>query len=219
MAKKKSFLGWNAVTALIGAAYEVASFFGLPPYADNPYARAVAFLIFAGALLRIIHAQSKELHKLYNPDFDLLVQPQSTHQNDTAVGAWNAVYQRISVANNSDITLKAAALVIESWDFTTSGLNSDTALRVKDENGLKADIVGKDRKQFDVFANVLGVSNNQLSAVRVIAPSGNPIISSLPGGYGMTLRLTADNLDTRRYKALLIIDGNQGIRITRIMQQ
>jgi len=219
MPRKKKRLWVPIVTAVISALYEVAGFFGLPPYADSPIARTVAFLIFAGALLRIIYAQNKELESFYHPEFDLTVEGLDKLQRDSLISlvSADAVYWRIVVANNSEILLKKCRVVLESWTFSSVGLNADTALTVKDEVSAETDIPGKDRKQFNFLINVLNKGTNTIAAIRVQVPNLT-FVSSPVGPYSAILRINGNNMDTRRYKAMLLIDPNQGIRITRVIE-
>lgn len=201
------------VTAIISGIYEVLSFFGLPPYSYSPIAKTVAFLIFAIALLRIMAVQHKELETLRNPDIDFILEPTHTLQRDDP--GWHAIHVRIAIKNTSEAIAKACRLVIESWTFSALGLNADTALTVKDEPDPRTDIPANDTKQFNLFVTVLLKGTDVVEKTLICAPNW-PTLSSVSGGYQMILRLTGDNLDTRRYKLLLVVDSQRNVKVTRL---
>lgn len=206
---------WGAlVTALVSGAYEVLAFLGVPPYSDKPVAKVAAFLVFAVSLGRIIYKQHQELDSFRNPEFDLTVSHEHTLQRDVA--AWDANYCRVSVYNNSDFPLKDCQIVIEDWTFDSPSLTKDTALKVKDRNdrAMATDIHDHDTKQFDLFSNILQKGTDRWLSTVVLAPN-MPELTIKESGHSLTFRLTG-NLNTRRYKALLLLSPNFGVRITRI---
>lgn len=151
------------------------------------------------------------------PVFDLTVKGLGTPQRDSLLGPnfWDAVYWRIAVANRSEVLLKQCRVVLESWTFNSVGLNADTALSVKDETSHATDIPGNDRKQFNFLINVLNRGTDDLNCIRVQVPNFT-FVSSPTGGYSATVRVSADNMNVKRYRVLLLVD-QFGIRITDVV--
>lgn len=200
--------------ALISGGYEVAAFFGLPPYADSPYTKTVAFLVFAGALLRIITTQSRELDLLRKPNIEIHLEPKGTKQFDQSGS--DGMHWRIAVTNKSELhSIKDCRLVIESWTLSVPSLNSDTALIIKDEPATASEIHPLDTKQFNVFTTWLYKDTGKPAFTTIWAPN-NPRVASESGGYAMTFRLTGQNIHTRRYRALLLMDNQKQLSITRV---
>jgi hypothetical protein len=192
------------ILALISGAYEVASFFGFPPYANNPYTKTVAFLVFTGAISRIIATQRGELERLRHSDVEFDLEPKCKLQRDH--NAWDAVHSRIAVTNTSQlISVKDIQLVIEEWDFSAASLNSDTALAVKDGNGdTSVTIPPEDTKQFNLFISVLKKGTDNVSHNLVCSPN-DATMDSTVGGFHVNLRLIGEKIRTRHYKVLLTV--------------
>lgn len=204
-----------AATAVITGLYDVASFFGLPPFAHGPVAQTAALLIFALSLVRIITTQHKELIALRDPIIRFSLSATETTQNDQQL---RAVHRRIRVKNDSAVAATSCELAIESWTFSTSGLNPDTPLHVKDapDNVRRTDINRQDTKQFDLFITRLDWNTAQVEVTFVGAPNCPTVTTnSQEEGHSMVLRLTGSNFKVRRYKVLLLI-GNQNVKITRL---
>jgi len=157
--------------------------------------------------------QHKKLEAFLNPDIRFNVQPKDKLQRDEA--GWDAIYGRIAVTNISNVMAKDCRFVIESWNFSVPGLNEDTALTIKDEKEPITDIPPHDTKQFNLFATVLTRGTDNVEYALVYAPN-YPKIDSVTGGYQMAFRLTGSNIDTRRYRALLVMSAQKNIKITRI---
>lgn len=219
MAMPRKTYSWFVMGIMVSSLFEIGSFFGGIAPIWTPLPQVLAFLILMVSLVKVIVTQRKELDALYHPKFDLKVEEEYKLQRDSIVipGSWDAGYWRIAITNNSNVTLKQCRVMLESWTFESMSLNRDTPLIVKDENVLGTDISGKDRKQFNFLINKLRTGTDILDLMKVQAPNLTNI-SSAPGGYSAMLRVTADNMDTRRYMVLLLIDAI-GIRITKVTPQ
>lgn len=210
----RELYGWlsgSAIAVMAGAGQQFGWWILKP--------RIYGGVVFIGFLASIFLAWRKEYRTaqaFIRPKFDLRVTGIGTLQRDSQLSpiSWDAVYWRIAIQNESPITLNQCEVILESWTFTSIGLNSDTALTLKDQTGSAIDIPGKDRKQFNFLFNILHSGTQNLAEIRVHVPNITTV-SSPPGGYSAVLRIIGGNMDTRRYNALLLIDA-QGIRITTV---
>jgi hypothetical protein len=175
------------------------------------------FLVWACYGTWVREHRAKEA--LVNPKFDLVVTGLGTTQRDSLVGGYDAVYWRILIENKSDQLLKKCRVVLESFTFTSVGLNVDTALELKDEmpKATAADIPGRDRKQFNFYYNALKTGTDDLDHIRSYAPN-RPSIANREGPHSAVLRVNGENLDTRKYKVFFIID-HRGMRITTVKEE
>jgi hypothetical protein len=208
---KKRSKHWVAiVTALISATFEVASFFGLPPYSFGPVPKLVAFLLFGGALLKIIGAQSKEINALRDPLVEFQVTATETVQKDAS---FHGILHRIAVRNKSQITVTDCRLLIESWTFMTTGLSADSPMAVKDEKESQTSINRDDTKQFDLFITHLEWTTDKPQNTNI----GSANYPSLPaeGGYSVVVRLTGKEFIAKRYRVLLLA-REHSVKITRL---
>jgi len=203
---------WAFFFALISGTYETVAFIGMPDL-GNVYIRVAAALVLIGSLYRIFSVMHKELDEYRNPRFTFGIEPKEKLQRDQTL---HANYARIAVTNNNpDVAAKACRLVIDDWTLDIPSLNEDTALFVKDENTMSTTIPPLDTKHFNLFYTALMWDTDSTQGNGVLAVN-NPVISSEPGGYSMNLRLTGDNVDTRFYRALIIIDSQRIIHISRV---
>jgi hypothetical protein len=198
------------VTAIISGLYEVAAFFGIPPYADSPIAKTVAFLVFAGALLRIISTQHNEIVALRDPLVQFQVAPTETLQKDAN---FHGILHRIAVKNTSEITVTDCRLLIENWTFVTTGLSADSPMQVKDEKERQTTINRDDTKQFDLFITQLEWTTDK-PQFTVIGAANLPTLPA-EGGYTVIVRLTGREFSARRYKVLLLA-REHSVKITRL---
>jgi len=95
MSTKRKSLWGPVVIALLSGLYEGLAFLGLPPYSNKTIAKVTAFLVFAGAMLRMIYKLNKEVESYRNPEFDLAVEPTFKLQKDP--NGWHAGYWRLAI--------------------------------------------------------------------------------------------------------------------------
>lgn len=200
------------ITAILSGGYEVLSFFGLPPYSQNPWVKTLALAILVTALSRLIYEDKKKIGELSDPNIEFSLTHKSVLQRDASLHAW---YRRVCLANRSDHPARNCELAIESWSFKTiQGLSADTALIVKDLGVYKTDVNKKNSKQFDLFVSVLDFGKDSVLATKVGAPNYPEIVPDDEKHHEIVLRLTGA-FNVRRWRVLFTIRGKD-VEITDI---